>query len=289
MSGIERRGAVEGPRANNAVAGRLPLIELLEPRRLLSSANLVATLATENLPTSVVAGTRSHANVRVVIANNGAAAAAGSIVINLFASADQSIAPDSPLLVRTTRAISLKPGKNLTVSLPRFTWPAAVNGNFSLVADVNATHSVVESDYTDGVAVGPAAVRIAPPFVDLDNLFTTAPMLVVHLISSVSVPLKNIGNVTARGAVMLTLDILSPFAPPGTTPIELRSLRLPLSLAAGRTRRLSISFPVAYSGEFRFIITASLPRDVDAANDTATSTNASGFVPSGLPISGGIY
>jgi hypothetical protein len=164
-----------------------------------------------------------------------------------------------------------------------------VNGNFSLVAEVNATHTVVESNYADDVAIGPVAVQIAPPFVDLDNLFTTAPPIIVHLLSSVSVPVKNIGNVTAHGTVTLNLDILSPNAPPGTTPIELRSLRLPLNLAAGKTRRLNLSFPVAYSGQFRLIITASLPGDADAGNDTATSTDISAFIPSGLPISGGVY
>ena len=61
------------------------------------------------------------------------------------------------------------------------------------------------------------------------------------------------------------------------------SLRIPLDLAPGKTRRLTLPFGVGLNGGVYFITTATLAGDVNAADDTATSLNVCDFSP---PLAG---
>ena len=67
----------------------------------------------------------------MTISNAGNAPAQGMIVVNLYASPDQTIRGDAPLLAAAMKEIHLKPHQKTVVLLPRFTWPAGLTANSS--------------------------------------------------------------------------------------------------------------------------------------------------------------
>jgi hypothetical protein len=137
-------------------------IENLEPRVLLS-ADLSGTINTSLLPAVLVPG--SAITVPITITNNGDATASGSIAINLYTSADQTLDTNNDDLLKAIvgQGVNLAAGASQTVNA-QFTLPNASPGAFFLLADIDANHVIPGDNFANNVAKSAGTVTIAYQF-----------------------------------------------------------------------------------------------------------------------------
>jgi hypothetical protein len=225
-----------------------------------SGPNLVAVSLNGKLPAAVVAG----------IKNTGTTTATGSIVIRLYASPDSTLRGNAQQLTTVTKKIKLKAnGKPIKIAIPAFTWTASLDGSFFLIADVNATGSVAETTAADNFAVSGTAVTVKAPFVDLANLWPgTLPAIASGKKITLTVPLKNNGNVAAKGTATFTIQAS------GTTTSTLASPTVKINIPAGKPKTVKVPFimPTLAAGTYNVVLTLSFPGDTNAADKSVTST-----------------
>lgn len=234
--------------------------------------NLVAQSLTGKLPAAAVAGTKNKGAVTVLIKNTGTTAATGSIVINLYASPDQTLRGNAPKLTTVTKKVNLKPGKSIKVKLPAFTWAAGLDGTYVLIAQVNATNTVAETTTADNFAVSGASVVVKAPFVDLANQWNgSLPAIASGKKVTLSVPLKNNGNVAAKGTVTFNVQAVAA----DTTLSAVATPAVPVNIAAGKSKNTKVSFtmPTLAAGTYHLVVTAAFPSDANAADKSVTSSS----------------
>ncbi|HSZ57705.1 MAG TPA: FG-GAP-like repeat-containing protein [Tepidisphaeraceae bacterium] len=235
--------------------------------------NLTAVSLTGKLPTSVVAGSKNKGGVIVTIKNTGTQAAKGKIVVNLYASTNTSLPGNAPLLGTATVNVNLKPGKSQKINISKITWASTLNGRYFLIADVDATKTIAETTFTDNFAVSASSVLVAPPFVDLDNVWNgTLPKIASGKKVTFLIPVKNTGNVTAKGKVTITIQASTTGSASGAQAIgaPLVSVNTP----PGKTQKLAahVTIPALASGSYRVLVTVgSLSSDTDTADKTVVS------------------
>jgi hypothetical protein len=234
--------------------------------------NLVAGPVVVKLPPSVVAGSRSTATAKVTVINSGNQPAVGTIVINLYASPDASIRGDAPLLAQLTKKIKMKVGARMTFTFGKFTWPSSLTGTTFLVANVNATDSVAETNFSDNVGISGNSTVVAAPFVDIQNLWNSKiPAMKVGKKTTIPVLIQNNGNVPAKGAATATV-YASPDGALGDATL-LATVPVNINVGAGKRQTVPVKFtdPSIASGTYQMIIVFSFPSSTNAADTTVVS------------------
>ena len=240
-----------------------------------SGPNLTATVISGKLPATAVAGTVSKTPLSVVITNNGTTVIKGKIVIQLFISTDGAVHANPAPLKSITKAINLKLKKSVKVLLPKFTWPAGTNGSYFIVANVNATNIGSEVTHADNFAVSTKAVAVAPPFVDIQNLWNGAVPAGIKAGKRVSltIALKNLGNVNVSKSG--TLKILA--STDGTVGNSVALASPTVHFAAGpqkkQTLHVSFKVPAIAAGTYKLLVVVpNVALDTDAGDKNVTST-----------------
>jgi hypothetical protein len=236
--------------------------------------NLTAVSITGKLPTSVVAGTKNKGGVIVTFKNTGTQTAKGKIVINLYASPNTSLPGNAPLIGTATVNVNLKAGKSQKVTISKITWASTLNGSVFPIAQVDATKTIAETTFSDNFAVSASSVLVAPPFVDLDNLWTGTLPAKIASGKKVTflIPVKNNGNVPAKGPLTITLQASTSGTASGAQ--ALGSPVLHVNIPPGKTQKLSahVTIPSLASGSYRVLITlGALSGDTDTADKTVVS------------------
>jgi hypothetical protein len=235
--------------------------------------DLTVTSVTGKLKSAIV-GTTMSGPMRVTVANAGNQTAKGTIAIDLFLSTSPTgLSSGATSLRHVTRNINLKAGKATTVAVPGFKYPSNANGSYFVAAQVTDVKGITETDTTNNLGES-TAVTIAPPFVDLRNLFTGSlpATLTPGKRTTLRVPVVNEGNVAARGVATFTLTATtSAFTTSGTT---LATIKRPIAIAPGKTARVNLSFlvPTLSPGTYFVVTNVSLASDANTANDTGVST-----------------
>ena len=238
--------------------------------------NLTAGPVVAKLPSAAIAGQRAKGTAKITITNTGLTTASATIVVNLYASPDSMIRGNAPQLATVTKKIKLKPHKRITISFGRFTWPANLDGTFFLVSKVDVTNTVIETNEADNVGVSAHAVTVAPPFIDVQNLWNgalPATTLVAGRRISISFSLKNNGNVPAKGTANVQV-----LASTGTVVSggdqTLATVPVHVNIQPGKTNHYRVSFTVPSgitAGTYHMILVSTLAGDTNAANDAAAS------------------
>lgn len=237
--------------------------------------NLTAGAIQAKLPAAVVGGTRAKGGTRLTVTNTGNATASGTIVINLYASPIHGGIPgNAPLLASVSKKIKIKPGKRVVISFPKFNWPSGVNGSYFLVANVNATDSIQETNFSDNISSSATSTRIAPPFVDIANLWngSVPATLVPGKRVSLNVGLKENGNIPAKGTATINV-----FASPDATAADgtmIASVPIRVNIAPGKTATAHVRFTAPSSlahGSYHLIVVVSFHGDNNPGNDTVAS------------------
>jgi hypothetical protein len=203
------------------------------------------------VPAEIVGGQRrARGRVKVVLKNEGTAAAAGPVTVTLLASADAAPSPDVDLTLGTlTRAVRLKPGASRTLSI-RVRFPApATTGDYVLLA--SAAGPAVS---TKNLAQGAATVHIDLPAVQLvpgagDG--TTPGPLAVKLggRTVLTIPVTNQGNIPLTDPLDVELRVSTDGTLVNSLPlITLDDIRLPVRAGATRPMKLAFDLPALPTG-----------------------------------------
>lgn len=234
--------------------------------------DLTLSAVTGKFKTSVVGNTMSGPS-RVTLANSGNETAKGAVLINLYVSPSQSSIAGAIEVAHITRNINLKAGKSVNYALPGFKYSSSIDGQYFLVAQVTATKGITETDTTNDLGAS-AAITVTPPFVDLVDEFTGAlpDTFVPGKRTAITIPVLNQGNVTAHG--IATVTIAASTSSSGADGTTLATLKLPVTLGAGKTSKYNLRFlvPTLTPGTYYVVTTVALSTDVDSANNTAVST-----------------
>ena len=264
--------AVKDANGNPLAGGSIGTFTVFVPAA--NGPNLVAGPVLVKLKATAVGGTHGPGS-RIFITNTGNAIAKGSIVIRLYASISNTAIPgNSPVLATVTKKINLKPGKKVAIGLPGFKWPSNIKGTVFLAADVNVTNTIAETNFSDNVGFSAAATALAPPFVDLVNLWNgvfKTPVAGKKLTLAISV--HNAGNVVAHGAGTITV-FASPDANPGDGTAIASNIPVHFGIPAGKTGNVHVGFvmPTLSSGTYHLITVITFASDTNTGNNTVAST-----------------
>jgi hypothetical protein len=265
--------AVKDANGNPVPGGSIGTFTVFVPPSAVSGPNLVAGAVSAKLPTSVVGGAKGS-GAKVTITNKGTTAATGTIAIQLYASlSNTAVLGDSALLTTVNKKINLGVNKKITVSFPAFKWPSGVSGNFFLVANVNATNAIVETNYADNIGASAKSVKVAPPFIDPENVWNGKfPKIKVGAKEHLAIQLRNNGNVAAKGAATVTV-----YASPDANILDgtqLASVPAKVSIPPGKktTTGATFTMPTLAAGTYHLITVVTVPGDTIAGNNNVAST-----------------
>lgn len=148
--------------------------------------------------------------VALTLTNQGDLPVRQSVRVNLYASSDGTFDAGDQLLASTTTRVSLRAGQSRGLTL-NFPSPATVvEGNYTLLAVVDAAGQVAETDETNNLAVAAQSTFFVAPFVDLGVAVLSASASIrPGGRGFATLRITNLGNVPAAGP-LLTEVLLSP-------------------------------------------------------------------------------
>jgi hypothetical protein len=116
-------------------------------------------------------------------------------------------------------------------------------------------------------------VTVAPPFIDLDNLWNgTLPKIVSGKKATFLIAVKNLGNITAKGSETVTIQASTTGSL--SDAVAIGSPVVHISIPPGKTAKVAahVTIPALASGTYRVLITfGSLSGDTDASDKTVVS------------------
>jgi hypothetical protein len=252
-----------------------PVFESLEQRRLLA-ADIVATEVTGKLPDDLVDGTRPRIpGIGVNINNAGDTAIKTPVVVRLFASADGILDAGDTLLQEQTTKLAVKAGghKHIPIKL-RDNVPNLAQAAYQLIANVDATNVVPETNDANNTVATGTTVAIGPAFVNLTATDLTGKSNVRRgKPASFSLVALNGGNVTAKGTGSVNITF-TPVGQQGGTAV---AAPVKINVKSRKTGKLKgkVVVPAGLAAG-QYTVTATLTTttgftDTNAADNTATA------------------
>jgi hypothetical protein len=231
-------------------------------------------------PASVVAGAKAKLKPLVLtITNAGNAAVARKVAVRLVASADESYdAGDATVVDLPARKLALRPGASRTVPIKPRAIPALPDGDYHLLAVVDATQALTEAVETNNVVSLAAPVRIAAPFADVA---LTSPTLTGRLTAGkparLIVTARNDGNAPATGDVVMRVRLTATPDDPASGTIINVPLRFRLNQGATAVLRGKLTIPANLAAGSYYVAVMGLDdipwTDPDRTNETPVSAN----------------
>ncbi len=122
--------------------------------------DLVGTFITSTLPSVIIPGEKI--GVKIKITNQGNTSTQGTITDDFFLSLDNTL-DSSDILVSLTGPlaqpkIKLQPNQSIVLSGSLIIPTDAPNGNYILLANLNDTQTLLESDYSNNVVISPSTI-----------------------------------------------------------------------------------------------------------------------------------
>jgi len=243
-----------------------------------SGPDLTAAINSAKLPAAVRPGDRKTgriSKVPVLITNTGDTEARGTVTVNLYASADQSLDPGSDTLLGTaTLSLKLKPGKTKTCTLKKITVPLLPEGSYYLLADVAPLTALFEISETNNTASTASAITWLGPGRDLTGSFaiTTLPAWLrpgdskYDRLRNIALTLTNQGDAEAYGKITITLYASKDTRLDKATDAALGSITFSVSLAPGASKTVkfpTLTVPSLTAGDYYLLA------DLDSANALA--------------------
>ncbi len=231
------------------------------------------------LPPSVIGGSKGKAKLNIAAAG---AAAAGNPLIELFASTTGALTPgQAPFATVPAGSLKLRAGGSKTINLS-FTYPAGLaDGDYFLVASVDPTNLISESNKANNLAVSAAPVTISAPFVDLTGAFGRALPASIgrSAFASIAVTIGNVGNIAAAGAISISLFASTDTVfDAGDVPLtKITGQRVNLKPTRSQSVRIKSRAPAGLAtGHYFLISVVNADRTLaerTAANDVAVSSS----------------
>ena len=246
-------GAVADVAGNLAAPGQIGQFVALGP-------DLIA-IPLRNLRSGAISGVDQQ-RARVRILNQGSSTAAGPIAVRLFTSLDETLDANDATIGTFTQDLVIEPDSFEQVNV-RFTYPQVAEGNYFVLAQVDAGNAVLEQDESNNVRASFNRVGLSAPFVDLQP--TLAPFTGNRSRlgpNTATLTVRNAGNITASAEITVALTGLGTETPTsGDRPIATLPLKVNLRPGQRKTFRLVFPFPLEFERG-----TYSLVATVDSTN-----------------------
>jgi uncharacterized delta-60 repeat protein len=220
-----------------------------------AAADLTASFASV-VPSAAVARTKGQLTLHV--SNVGQAVGGGTIEIALFASSDGTIAAGDTPFATIPQRIKLAAGHSTNLKL-KFDYPSNLaNGNYFIVASVDSTNIVAESNEANNFAATARPVAIGLASVNLEGTLG-APSSIAGgkggKKAMATLVLNNSGNVTASGTVHVSLFASAGLSIDGDDP-SLGATKVHIKLLPGHSRsfRVRLTLPASAISGSQFVI-----------------------------------
>ena len=248
--------------------------ELLPPDSA-NRADLVGAFV-GTAPGAAIIGRKGKFKIKV--ANAGAAIAAGTPLVELFASADTSLdETDHPIATFSLGKIKLKPDASKVLSAS-FVYPSSLpTGTYFLLASVDSTNVIAESNEANNISATSTAIRIGRAAADLAGQF--GPLATIPLAGQAfSLPLviDNLGNIAANGPIDVDLFASADQTLDAADQALAANLKFRIHIKAGGSQLVTLKIPagVTTPGSVYLIAdinaTGSLPESSFANNDVVS-------------------
>ena len=149
-----------------------PVVELLERRQLLSTGLTFVDLTGSvkfKAPATVTIGGKNHAkpiSVTVNVTNVGNAAAKGRLAISLYAATHEMLNPTDTLLTTVNVGrVNIANGKTKSFVISDTLGKSVPSGTFYILADINSTKSIGESNFADNIVSSTKTVVFKNPLI----------------------------------------------------------------------------------------------------------------------------
>lgn len=296
-------GSPERSRGRSEKRKYFQALEVLEPRLLLTTESpglVIAGVAavdlvpafgsTTKIPASIITNKPAHGNVKLIVTNSSGSSdtIASPLKIDVDVVARPVGAVDSSqdvVLSKPTATMSvggLAPGKSRSIALP-ITFPSTLAaGQYDIIAMVDTTNVLAETNEDNNSVTSDTVVTAAPPFMDPALSFNHATVFPSSVVADggtlpIKINLTNLGNVrTTAGTGTITITAHNLSTGTDTTLDTISNVSL-TGLAPSGTRTLTLS-PVVPAdldnGQYAVdvALTDSLAGDV-TSNNTAVSTD----------------
>ncbi len=193
-------------------------------------------------PLSVVGGAKGK--LKLKISNSGTTSATGAPQIALFASTDGTLDPtDTAIGTVSAGNLKIANGGSKIVTLS-FTYPKTLaNGGYFVLAAVDSTNVIAESNEGNNVAASSGTIQIAAPVVDLAGKFGNLKSLKAGKPVSLPLTIQNLGNIPATGTI--TVDLFSSLdaTPDGSDPVLASNIPVRINIKGGKSQTVSLRVP----------------------------------------------
>jgi len=212
----------------------------------------------------------------VVVTNSGNQTARGTFTIRVLASTDGAASPNDVTVATVGgQRVNLAPGRSKSYKLKFTTFPTAPDGNYFLLAQVDADNAFAETNEGNNVGATAAPINIAAPFVDLSGSLAPPGSLRGGGKGTVSVLIRNTGNSAASGTAGVSLLLSADRNPDGsdTALAGVRPARLKLNPGQAKPFRFSGIVPPAPGTYFLIAVldAGNALTERDEANNTLIS------------------
>lgn len=234
------------------------------------SASLSGAVTRTTFPTSVVAGGTSKGQASVEIINSGSGVETGAATVAVYASSDGSIDGSAVLLGSVTRKLNLKAGGKIALSVPVNSFPAGLDGSYTLLAKVTDSGGNI-TDSSSGPTLTAAAPFIAFSETILRTTLPAANVSGQSTKASVQLKIVNDGNTASIGNSTIAF-----YASPDTMAADgtlIRSVTEKIVLKPSASRVVTIpleDLPVVINGNYDLVAQVTDP------NGGVSSTVGSG-------------
>lgn len=156
------------------------------------------------LPTApIIAGSRGKVTVR--LQNVGNVNASGTISVNLLLSQDPSADATDASLATVSKTVTIKPNGAKKLAF-KFNYPQSASGNYYVLAELDTSNAVAESNESNNLAQSNTLVSVTPAVVDFSLTIAKSPTVVeMGKVSSATVKLLNAGTVAYAGPLDVAL------------------------------------------------------------------------------------
>jgi hypothetical protein len=230
----------------------------------LPASTLTVTFLTA--PTDGIGGQSTSARLRLT--NSTIARFSGPVTITLAASTDATESSDDTVVsTLTLPKVNLRGSGSRKVTL-KFDRPADLpDGSYEFIASASA----VGTGTAAAEAVTPTAVKIQSPTVDLATAFADGAPIGANRGSSATVLVRNVGNVTARGVLDLTLYASADAVLDDTDAVLASLPARRINIRPGRSLRIHVRLPaVGSTSQVIALMSSSTdPADAEPSNDVA--------------------
>jgi hypothetical protein len=192
------------------------------------------------VPVAVLDGETGRIKLKII--NGGLQKVTGLPQIDLFAAPGSDLSPGlTPFQTLAAGRINLRPHAARTVSLSIHYPTGIANGNYFLLATIDPTNVIAETNEANNTASSPLAISIATPFVDLTAALGHLPRgLSAKRAAAVPVIVGNIGNSLATGSITVSIFASTDQTFDGADPLLKKLSGQRISIKQGKLQTLHL-------------------------------------------------